>query len=156
MVLNNLAGTAALAAPAPGHATEPAALGRFLIKLYRDSKHAWRSPKTGALITALPFVIFVSFPHAPTGRRWLTVHGLPVLDDAKDANAAVRFFELFDTAAREAAAEYIMDSFDSATMLLDVEHKGALARARGGGGGAAAAVVSSSQRARPPAPPFPR
>ena len=46
MVLNNLAGTAALAAPAPGHATEPAALGRFLIPP-RSTAHVDIPARTG-------------------------------------------------------------------------------------------------------------
>jgi CDC45-like protein len=99
-----------------------AALGRFLIKLYRDSQRRWRT-RTGA-VSPMPFILFVAFPHAATGRRWLTVHGLPVGDEGDDIGGT-NFFEVFDDAARLVNAQFIMDSFDSASMLLDVDHKAA-------------------------------
>jgi len=100
-----------------------AALGRFIIKLYRDAERKWRHPRTGATITALPFVLFVAYPHAPGAQRWLTAHGLPVMEDAADAQSAVQFYDLFNAAASAVGAQFIIDAFDSATMLLDVDHK---------------------------------
>lgn len=100
-----------------------AALGRYLIKLYRDSLQSWRSVKTGQTIQK-PLILFVVYPYTPVGKRWLTVHGLPVTNDWNDPGA-VSFLDAFQSAARDAGAEYLMDSFDSATMLLDFDHKGA-------------------------------
>jgi hypothetical protein len=105
-----------------------AALGRYVVKLCRDSLRLWRSAKTGRTLSAKPLILFVAYPHTPVGRRWMTVHGLPVAEDW-GAASAVSFLDAFQSAARDASADFMMDSFDSATLLLDADHKTAFMEA---------------------------
>jgi len=97
-----------------------AALGRFLIKVFRDSLGRWRT-KAGFFL-ARPVILSVAHPHAATGRRWVTILGLPVTESSDDA-AASNFLVAFQEAAGHAGAEFLFDSFDSATLLMDAEHR---------------------------------
>ena len=63
----------------------------------------------------------VTHPYTSVGRRWVTVLGLPVTK--KQSEAANYNFQTFDDAAKHAGSLYLMDSFDSATLLIDADHR---------------------------------
>ena len=97
-----------------------AALGRYIIKLYRDAFGKWRT-KAGTLLQR-PVILTVAHPYSSTGKRYITILGLPVTESIEDA-AATAFLDAFQEAATRAGAEYLLDSFDSSTLLMDAEHK---------------------------------
>lgn len=86
----------------------------------QDSLGKWRT-RLGHLIQR-PIILTVAHPYAATGRRWISVIGIPVTE-GEETGAISQFLDAFQQAARRAGAEYLMDSFDSATLLMDAEHR---------------------------------
>jgi len=85
----------------------------------QDSLSKWRPKGT---VVAKPLLVFVAHPYVGTGQRWLTGTGLPVTESA-DEVAETSFLIAFQTCAAEVGAAYLMDSFDSRTLLIDADHK---------------------------------
>lgn len=108
-----------------------AALGRYVIRLCRDSLMKWRRKKGS--VDARPVIITVHHPHssssgsgaaAPTSAfgahtaGWVTVLGLPVPSREGEVPGP-NFLTLFQDAAGRSGALYTMDSFDSASMIME-------------------------------------
>jgi len=91
----------------------------------QDATDLWRSKRTGELLKSIvrkPVVISVMHPYTATGSQWVTISGLPMTEDIEHV-ATTNFLEGFQDAAKRAGAQYLMDSFDAATLLMDNEHK---------------------------------
>ena len=102
-----------------------AELGRFIIRVYRDSLFMWRDRGSGR-VSNKPLVLSIS--DAPAGGSgggaaggdgsgWTTIMGLPVLT-SQDEETESNFREAFTQAAVTAKALYMLDSFDQSSMLI--------------------------------------
>jgi hypothetical protein len=115
-----------------------AALGRYVIRMCRDSLMHWRRGRKGRVDTR-PAVVTVHHPTPkPTKQQleddrkkqgegvaarrktgWVTVLGLPVA--AREGLApAGDFLTLFQDAAARSGAAYMADGFDSSSLIMDI------------------------------------
>ena len=95
----------------------------------------WRAPQSGDAAVK-PVVITIAHPKSRSvvvggagysaggalgaeeeEEGWVTVMGLPVLA-GEGAESSAHFLDAFQQAAEEAGARYLLDAFDSATMVL--------------------------------------
>lgn len=74
------------------------------------------------MLRKFPIVLAVSHPHTSIGMRWCTVLGLPITGSIQES-ALTKFLKSFQEAAKAVGAQYLMDSFDSATLLIDADHR---------------------------------
>lgn len=103
-------------------------LGRMIIRLQRDAFVKWRLK--GGKVSTKPVIITLRHQRKSEGMRanldgsgedgsaWITVMGLPVLD-REGGEAKSNFLDAFRQSARGCDARYLLDSFDSSTMVMD-------------------------------------
>lgn len=110
------------------HPRALAALGRYIIRLCRDSLMKWRKKK--GRVDTKPVIITVHHPSKDAaagpataiGNRtvgWATVMGMPVPAREGDVQGPV-FRRLFLEATERIGAPVFMDSFDRSSMVLQV------------------------------------
>lgn len=109
------------------------ALGKFLIYVYRDSLFKWRRQ---GVVSNKPLIL--TLPLGPVGgssgsgsgdtsvgsaatagakSSWIFVLGLPVQEHGQVVETS--FLDAFENAAIESRALYILDSFDSCSMVIE-------------------------------------
>jgi hypothetical protein len=102
-----------------------AELGRFLIRVFRDSLLKWRHKTSGAL-AAKPLLVYLRhkssqalYGSGADDGGWITVLMLPVGEEGADA--AFRY-QFLDAAAKSSQAEHTLDSFSFSVLLMKAEH----------------------------------
>jgi cell division control protein 45 len=101
-----------------------AELGRFIIRVYRDSLLMWRHKRTGAL-DAKPLLVYLRHkakPQALYGSGaddggWITVMALPVAEEGADAAFKVGFLR-----AAAHNLTHVLDSFSFMVLKIRAEH----------------------------------
>lgn len=103
-------------------------LGRMLIRIHRDTTLSWRNRK--GIVESKPLLLTLRHgklsdmdlndldENSNIAAMYLTVMGLPV-PTVEGGDESTNFMEAFRQAAESTGARFRIESFDSATMLLD-------------------------------------